>query len=56
MVCRTALMAAHYEDLRGVLNTWRYVHRWVAALMVLLVLLHIVYALTYGGVFPGAGG
>lgn len=45
---RTALMAAHYEDLRALLNSWRYLHRWVAALMIVLLVVHIVYALTYG--------
>lgn len=44
---RTALMTAHYEDLRAILSTWRYLHRWVAALMVLLVLSHIVFSLIY---------
>jgi thioredoxin reductase/Pyruvate/2-oxoacid:ferredoxin oxidoreductase delta subunit len=43
----TALKVAHLEDLRAVLNTWRYLHRWVAALMVLLLVLHIVYVLMY---------
>ena len=42
----TALVAAHFEDVRALCNSWRYLHRWVAALMVLLVVLHIVYALT----------
>jgi thioredoxin reductase len=45
---RTALAAAHFEDVRALLNSWRYLHRWVAALMVLLVVLHVIYALTYG--------
>ena len=27
--------------------TWRYVHRWVALYMVLIVLLHVVAALRY---------
>ena len=44
---RTALMAAHYEDLRALLSSWRYAHRWVALLMVLLVVLHVVSALAY---------
>ena len=48
---RTALMVAHYEDLRSVLNSWRFVHRWAAALMILLVGLHIYYALAYGAFF-----
>lgn len=44
---RTALMASHYEELRGLLSSWRYLHRWVALLMVLLVIAHIVVALRY---------
>lgn len=47
---RTSLMAAHYEDVRGLLASWRYLHRWVALLMVVLVGWHIVIALQYGGV------
>ncbi|MCK6460065.1 MAG: NAD(P)-binding domain-containing protein, partial [Planctomycetes bacterium] len=52
---RTALMAAHYEDLRAILGTWRYLHRWIALLMVLLVILHIVHAFLYGALFLGGG-
>jgi len=44
---RTALMASHYEELRALLGTWRYLHRWVALLMVLLVVAHVVAALRY---------
>jgi thioredoxin reductase len=44
---RTALMAAHYEDLRTLLASWRYFHRWVALAMVLLAALHIATALRY---------
>lgn len=44
---RSAVMAAHFEDLRGVLGTWRYLHRWLAVLMLLLVLLHVGYAVVY---------
>ncbi|MCP3915592.1 MAG: NAD(P)-binding domain-containing protein [bacterium] len=50
----TTLMVAHYEDVRAVLNTWRYFHRWGAALMVSLVVVHIVSALVYGVSFGGA--
>jgi len=42
-----ALTVAHYEDLRALLGSWRYLHRWVATLMVLLTVLHIVFALFY---------
>jgi len=47
---RAALVTAHYEDLRAVLGTWRFVHRWIAILMVLLLVVHIAHALFYGGV------
>lgn len=43
-----ALMTAHYEDLRAVLSSWRYIHRWVALGMVLLVVLHIWSATRFG--------
>ena len=44
----SAVGVAHYEDLRGLLATWRWLHRWGALLMVLLLVAHIVHALTYG--------
>ncbi|MGK0484030.1 MAG: thioredoxin reductase (NADPH) [Planctomycetota bacterium] len=50
---RTALHAAHLEDIRAILGTWRYAHRWVAALMVTLALLHIGHALFYGQLLGG---
>ena len=52
---RTALMVAHYEDLRAVLSTWRYLHRWVAAMLVLLVVIHIVHSLNYGALLFDGG-
>jgi len=52
---RTALMAAHYEDLRAILGTWRYLHRWIALLMVLLVILHVAHAFLYGALFLDGG-
>lgn len=47
---RHALASAHFEDVRGVLQGWRYLHRWFALLMVLLVLLHVVAACLFGDV------
>ncbi|NOT30841.1 MAG: hypothetical protein HOP15_10385 [Planctomycetes bacterium] len=52
---KTSMAAAHFEDVRAVLSSWRYLHRWLAALMVLLLVLHAVYALTYGAVFSRGG-
>ena len=48
-----ALAAAHYEDLRAIAGTWRYLHRWGAVLMVALVALHVAHALIYGNYFGG---
>ena len=48
---RTALMAAHFEDLRSLLGTWRFLHRWFALLMVLLAAWHIATALQYADIF-----
>ena len=53
---RTALMAAHFEDLRALLGSWRWLHRWVAALLVVLIAIHIVYAVTYGSFLAEAAG
>jgi hypothetical protein len=50
---RAAMMASHYEDLRGLLATWRYLHRWVALLVVLLVVAHVVTALRYSTLLAG---
>lgn len=44
---RSALMAAHFEDLRALMASWRYFHRWVALFMILVLLLHIIAALRY---------
>ncbi len=52
---RTATHAAHLEDVRAILGTWRYAHRWVAALMVALALMHIGHALFYGQLFDSPG-
>jgi hypothetical protein len=50
-----ATAAAHYEDMRAVAGTWRYLHRWVAVLMVVLVIVHVCYALIYGEHIGGGG-
>ena len=45
---RAAVAVNHYEELRAVASTWRYLHRWVALLMVVLVVVHVIYAVIYG--------
>ncbi len=44
----TAVATAHLEDLRAVLGAWRWLHRWLALLMVLLVVAHVVIAALHG--------
>ncbi|MFT4541873.1 MAG: thioredoxin reductase/Pyruvate/2-oxoacid:ferredoxin oxidoreductase delta subunit [Planctomycetota bacterium] len=44
---KSASMLAHYEDLRSLIGTWRYLHRWGALAMLLLVTVHVVLALVY---------
>lgn len=46
---QNALAAAHFEELRGLAATWRWFHRWVALLLVLLVVIHVVAAWRYAG-------
>jgi len=45
--CWTALSGAHYQDLHGLLTSWRFFHRWLTVGMVLLLLLHIGTAIRY---------
>ena len=45
-------MTSHYEDLRALLGAWRYFHRWIALLMLILAIAHIYTALRYGGWMP----
>ena len=44
---RLSLLTAHFEDLRAILATWRFFHRWLALLVVLLIGGHVVIALRY---------
>ena len=51
---RTALMVVHYEDLRGLLASWRYLHRWAALLMVILIVAHVVAGWRYAELWGGS--
>ncbi|MHC4958062.1 MAG: NAD(P)-binding domain-containing protein [Planctomycetota bacterium] len=51
---KKALVAAHYEDLRAILGTWRYLHRYMSMLMILLLVLHLISALAFAS-FGGGG-
>lgn len=41
------LLVAHYEEVRALLSSWRYFHRWLGVLLVLLAALHIATAVRY---------
>lgn len=47
---RAALLTAHYEDLRGILASWRWFHRWVALFFVLVLAWHVAVALRYAAI------
>lgn len=48
-----AVAVAHLEDLRALLGTWRWLHRWLALLMVLLILVHVALAIAHGALSGG---
>lgn len=47
---RLALQVAHYEEVRGILSSWRWMHRWLAVVLAVLVTVHVVTALMFGGI------
>lgn len=44
---KLTMQIAHYEEVRAVLSTWRFIHGWLALLMVLFVVAHITTAVRY---------
>lgn len=44
---RLTLLVTHFEEIRAALSSWRYFHRWLGVLMVLLTVMHIVVAARY---------
>ncbi|MEX1023698.1 MAG: NAD(P)-binding domain-containing protein [Planctomycetota bacterium] len=47
---RDSFFVARFEELRAVVASWRYLHRWIALGLVLLVAIHVWVAWRYGGV------
>jgi hypothetical protein len=47
---RLTLVVTHYEEVRAVLSSWRYFHRWLALLMVLLAAVHIATAVRFAAI------
>ena len=44
---RSTLLVAHYEEVRALLSSWRYFHRWLGLLLILLAVIHIFTAVRY---------
>jgi len=47
---RLTLLVTHYEEVRAILSSWRYFHRWLGLLMILLAAVHIITAFRFGGI------
>ena len=47
---RVVLQLAQFEQVRGLLASWRWLHRWLALLLALLLVVHVWSALRFGGV------
>ncbi len=47
---RLALQVTHFEEVRGILSSWRWMHRWLAIVLAMLVAGHVFTALLFGGV------
>ena len=46
--CREAQWLSRYSDLRGLMGSWRFLHRWLAIVMLVIVVFHVAIALQYG--------
>jgi len=44
---RLTLQVVHFEEVRAILSSWRYFHRWLALLMIILAGLHILTAVRF---------
>ena len=44
-----------YQELRHLMGVWRYLHRWLAVLMLLVVLFHVVLAVRFGSLWVLGG-
>ncbi len=50
---RTAIMLNHFEQVRGILGSWRFFHRVLAVAMVTFLIVHVVAAVRYARILPG---
>jgi thioredoxin reductase/Pyruvate/2-oxoacid:ferredoxin oxidoreductase delta subunit len=47
---RLSLQLVHFDELRGLLSTWRWVHRWLSLLLVILTVMHVWSAVRFSAV------
>ncbi len=47
-LCRERQRIARYLELKFLMSSWRFFHRWLAIVMLLVVLFHVTLALVYG--------
>jgi dihydropyrimidine dehydrogenase (NAD+) subunit PreT len=50
---RTAMMLSHFEEVRGLLGLWRFLHRVLAVAMVAFLIVHVAVALRYARILTG---
>ncbi len=46
--CRDGQWLRRYSDLRGLMGSWRFLHRWLAVVMVIIAAFHVAIAVSYG--------
>jgi hypothetical protein len=55
-LCRERSWLLRYHELRALMRSWRFFHRWLAILMLLLAVFHIAVAVRYGDLWILRGG
>lgn len=48
-VCKDQQGLARYGELRGLMGSWRFLHRWLAVMMLIVLAFHVGLALRFGG-------
>lgn len=46
--CRDGQWLRRYSDLRGLMGSWRFLHRWLAVVMVIIAAFHVALAISFG--------
>jgi len=50
-LCRERQWLIRYHELRGLMSSWRFFHRWLAIVLLLAVTLHVVLAVWFGNLW-----